>query len=226
MSASLEEVLCFQGAFRAVMDAFAHPGRPFALPRVQAGARHALAGMEEPLTLLTRLFVDQATTFCVAPGCDKRLELEIAAETHAHPASPEEAAFVIVPRAADDESLEVAVMHASAGTLLSPERGATVLIGCGLLSEGGAVSGCAQIEVSGPGVKGTGTFATDRTAWERARAWRADEFPCGIDILLCDAQGQVVGVPRTAAVARRESDAREGVPTRADVRAGEKNGGR
>lgn len=213
MSASREEVLRLQKSFRAVMDALAHPGRPAQIPCARAANAHAFPGMHEALVTVVSLFVDQATTFCMAPGCPHALESAIATETHARCVPVDDAAFVVVPDTADAESLEVAVMRARPGTPLSPERGATVIVGCARIAgEGEDSTGLTLMRASGPGVKGANAFAVDRTEWEHARAWRADEFPCGIDILLVDAQGCVVGVPRTTKVERMEPG--EGEPMR------------
>ena len=64
----------------------------------------------------------------------------------------------------------------------------------------GSKAGLSVFEVRGPGVAETNHFATDRRAWAVARAQRGDEFPCGIEIVLVDAVGNVVAIPRTSAV--------------------------
>ena len=61
-------------------------------------------------------------------------------------------------------------------------------------------AGLHVFEVSGPGVADVNRFAVDRSAWAEARAARGDEFPCGIEILLVDAEGRAVAVPRSARV--------------------------
>lgn len=54
--------------------------------------------------------------------------------------------------------------------------------------------------MSGPGVDGEETFMASDIAWALARAARADEYPCGIDVYLVDAKGRVVVVPRTTRI--------------------------
>ena len=97
--------------------------------------------------------------------------------------------------------------QACRGTLVSPEKGATVLVGCARLASADEAAGeCGGepalhvVEVRGPGVADVNRFAVDRVDWARARDARRDEFPCGIEIVLVDPAGRVVAVPRSSRV--------------------------
>ena len=206
MDAALSEIHRIQRSFRAVMEAMARPGRPAMMP-LAAGVQKRYPGIRKPLATLIDMLVDQATTFSIANGCDEALADAVSAETHARRVLPDQSAFVIVPEDADAPCDEMAVAHAMAGSLIAPETGATVLIGCGriALRDDGAESpdGNANmhwVSVEGPGVKESHVFGVDRIDWAWARNRREDEFPCGIDIVLADEQGAVVAVPRTSFV--------------------------
>lgn len=202
-----------QRAFRCVLDAFAHPGTVHEMapmPTPENPTRPA--SLDAPLELLARLFVDQAVTFCVADSEADAAAAYLASETHARRVPLCDADFVVVPARADAQTACEAVAEACRGTLVSPEKGATVLMGCARLAkvpESGEVSEPAVhvVALRGPGVECENRFAVDRIDWVRARAARDDEFPCGIEIVLVDPDGRIVAVPRSSRAACQSDSA-------------------
>ncbi len=195
-----------QRAFRSVLDAFARPGTVHVVePAANSPARPVALGAS--LEAVVRLFVDQAVTFCVADAESDATAAYLTGETHARRFPVREADFVVVPARADAQTAEEAVAQACRGTLVSPEKGATVLVGCARLASADEAAGeCGGepalhvVEVRGPGVADVNRFAVDRVDWARARDARRDEFPCGIEIVLVDPAGRVVAVPRSSRV--------------------------
>lgn len=192
-----------QRAFRSILDAFARPGTLHSIePSANNPARPA--ALDALLESVTRLFVDQAVTFGVADVESDALVTYVASETHASCVSLCDAQFLIVPARADARTVHEAISEANQGTLLAPEKGATLLVGCAYLAEvaqGTVVSDqtlLSVVEVRGPGVEDTNRFAVDRIEWARARAARGDEFPSGIEIVLVDTAGRVVAIPRSS----------------------------
>lgn len=209
-----------QRTFRRVLDVFARPGTVQVLEPASANPARP-AALDPALEEAVRLFVDQAVRFCVVDVESDAVAAYLTSETHAQRSTLVMAGFVVVPRRADAATEREAVAGAFGGTLVSPEKGATVIIGCARVAaieaEGAgadAASACDValspdaaeqaglhvFEVSGPGVADVNRFAVDRSAWAEARAARGDEFPCGIEILLVDAEGRAVAVPRSARV--------------------------
>ena len=142
-------------------------------------------------------------TFCVADSETDATTAYLTSETHARRAPLRDADFVVVPARADAQTAREAVAEACRGTLTSPEKGATVLMGCARLAEvpeDGQVAEPAVhvVALRGPGVERENRFAVDRADWLRARDARGDEFPCGIEIVLVDPDGRVVAVPRSS----------------------------
>ena len=191
-----------QRAFRCVLDAFAHPGTVHQLVPAPENPASPVA-LDASLELVVRLFVDQAVTFCVADSESDAVAAYLTSETHARRVSLRDADFVVVPARADAQTAREAVAEACRGTLTSPEKGATVLMGCARLAEvpeDGQVAEPAVhvVALRGPGVERENRFAVDRADWLRARDARGDEFPCGIEIVLVDPDGRVVAVPRSS----------------------------
>ena len=187
-----------QRVFRSVLDAFARPGTVHAIePAAENPARPA--GLDRMVEQATRLFVDQAVRFCVVDAESDAMSAYFASETNAHRSTLVMANFVVVPARADAEAEREAVAGAFGGTLMSPERGATVIVGCSCISEAPG-DGLSEVKATGPGVRDVNRFYVDRAAWARARAERGDEFPCGIEILLVDVEGNAVAVPRSTCI--------------------------
>lgn len=193
-----------QRAFRSVLDAFAHPGTVHEMtPTPENPARPA--SLDASLEQLACLFIDQAVTFCVADSEVDAAAAYLTSETHAHRVPLSDADFVVIPTRADAQMACEAVAEACRGTLISPEKGATVLMGCARLAdvpENGEVAEPAVhvVALRGPGVERENRFAVDRIDWVRARNERGDEFPCGIELVLVDPEGRIVAVPRSSQV--------------------------
>ena len=198
-----------QRAFRCVLEAFAHPGTVHRLAPAPENPASPVA-LDASLELVVRLFVDQAVTFCVADSESDAVAAYLTSETHARRVSLRDADFVVVPARADAQTASEAVAEACRGTLVSPEKGATLLMGCARLAdvpESGEVTEPAVhvVALQGPGVEHENRFAVDRVDWLRARDARGDEFPCGIEIVLVDPEGRIAAVPRSSS-ARRLAD--------------------
>lgn len=191
-----------QRAFRSVLDAFARPGTLHEVEPTSENLARPIA-LDVALDQVTRLFVDQAVTFCVADSESDAAAAYLTSETHARRVALRDADYIVVPTRADAQTAYEAVAEARRGTLASPEKGATVLVGCARLAdvpESGEVSEPAVhvVALRGPGVADVNRFAVNRIDWLNARAARGDEFPCGIEIVLADPEGRIVVVPRSS----------------------------
>lgn len=162
-----------QRAFRALMRAFAYPGRPAdladtgtaALTAVLATLLDGEASLADP-----HIRVDEADW--------PRLE--------ARRAAPEAADFVALDGArAPDFTPRL-------GTLESPEKGATLILQVAALGVG------ETLRLTGPGIADVAQLAVTglHPAWLAARRNWCAAFPLGVDFILVDEQ-QAVCLPRT-----------------------------
>lgn len=221
-----------QAAFRALLDAMARPGELAELPQPDEalGAEAARFGMDVASLMLADVLLDAATSFAVAGSRAEALERAIAGRTHAAVKPVDEAAFVLVGADGRGEVAERAVASATAGTLVSPHLGATVIVACGTLlgldaagTRTGSASGAVEtegFELSGPGVDGATRLELDRGDVVRARIERADEFPCGIDLVFVDGAGHVAAIPRSTKITSGASEANRSVLTVSSVEEG------
>jgi alpha-D-ribose 1-methylphosphonate 5-triphosphate synthase subunit PhnH len=176
-----------QRLFRAVLDAFAHPGRIMSLPDRPAGP-----GTISPATaayLLT--LVDRDTPLWLAP------EFELPAVrdfVRFHTGAPivarrDEAAFAVL--AHDTASLDGFAI----GTDPYPDRSATLVIEVPVLGAGAAR------RWRGPGIDGQAAIAVGGLGADFWQAWADNHalFPCGVDVVFA-AGSQLLALPRSIAV--------------------------
>jgi alpha-D-ribose 1-methylphosphonate 5-triphosphate synthase subunit PhnH len=161
--------------FLALMWAISHPGRAYALP-VPANAAFATIG-ETLLDLETSYYT---------PDFDLSSEF---ARLGARSLPPERAQYHFYPELTH-RHLET-LAQANAGTMLNPDRSATIIVGCELGSG-------KTFRLSGPGIAYHTNVKIDLIPdafWElRGEVVR---FPLGWDVFFVSAN-QVVGLPRSA----------------------------
>ncbi|MGI6590534.1 MAG: phosphonate C-P lyase system protein PhnH [Eggerthellaceae bacterium] len=198
-----------QSGFRTLLDALARPGEltdlaALAPDAIDEGRR---IGLFAQTMALCDVLLDGQTTVAVAGERGSVVAHELSHRTHAHIRPLEEAAFCIIPVGTSDADTASAIAALSPGTLAAPDRGATCLVECATLigpDRDGVRSGSSSgigvpraWRLSGPGIERSTRIACDRSVALDAVAARKDEFPCGIDLILVDAAGHVVGMPRS-----------------------------
>ena len=162
-----------QSAFRAVLDAMAHPGRIITLPGLLGGAPPAALGAAAAAIALTLCDIDTPVWLDeVASSAAGYLAFHCGAPLAA---KPDEARFVIIADVAALPSLD----RFAVGSDEYPERSATLVVEVANLSD---ESGAA---LRGPGIRGEarlGVTGLPARFWEE-RAALAELFPRGIDVV-------------------------------------------
>ena len=176
-----------QRLFRAVLDAFAHPGRIMSLPDPPAGP-----GTISPATaayLLT--LVDRDTPLWLAPEFERPAVRDF---VRFHTGAPivarrDEAVFAVL--AHDTASLDGFAI----GTDLYPDRSATLVIEVPVLGAGAAR------RWRGPGIDGQAAVTVGGLGADFWQAWADNHalFPCGVDVVFA-AGSQLLALPRSIAV--------------------------
>ncbi len=196
-----EPVFDSQSTFRVVLDAMARPGSVGLL--AAADARCTLPG-GQGLAAVAQTLLDHEVTFAVAPGMEERAEeftRYLAATTGSRPVGIEEADYVFT-RGPLANGVLTALKR---GSLAFPDEGATLLLLISNIEDDSGLS----VSLTGPGIPGTRmrhlsglgieTLAERRTA--------NAEIPRGIDLLLVDTHGRVIGLPRTTQIIATEAKA-------------------
>jgi len=179
-----------QRAFRAVLDALAHPTRAY--PLVGPAEPPAALGRGLAAVALALLDEDCAVWLDGPLGRDPEAAAWLTFHTGARRVADARAAgFVITGPDVLPPLGELAL-----GTDEAPHLSATVVLdvrGC---------AGPARFTARGPGIDGVGTLAAPWAPAGFAAAWRhnAGIFPRGVDLLLVDADA-VTALPRTTRLA-------------------------
>lgn len=221
------ETQALQRTFRNLMNAFARPGLLGDIEIMGGrGTTDALSGTSNtpisanPLPpcfeMVVRTLVDQAVIYAVRGSRCDEVSRFMALQTHSHEVPIAEAQYLLVPDLANSAYCREVISQANPGTLIAPEKGATVFVACSglagmripsedttdVLQDGVSY----RVMIEGPGIKDTHTFFVDRIDWAEARKARSDEYPCGIDIILVDEAGHVVAIPRTTTIVEVQKD--------------------
>ena len=171
--------------FRALLSAFAFPGRVSQLPLELVARMPALC---LPMLALT----DIETTMC-APD-QPELQAEIATITGARTVASRDAQFVMHDAMPNDET----TLNLHRGTTYQPELGCRLVLAWTVPTLP-ASPDSTQVKLSGPGVVNGATLAVSSAsaAFLTARSVANSRSPMGIDCWLVSATGEVVGLPRT-----------------------------
>jgi len=177
-----------QRLFRAVLDAFAHPGRIVSLPDPPAGP--GAIGPATAAFLLT--LVDRDTPLWLAPKFDQPAVRDF---VRFHTGAP-----IVAERGAATFAVLTHAMAASldgfaVGTDTYPDRSATLVVEVPALGAGTARSW------RGPGIDGQTSVAVGGLAEDFWPTWAHNHalFPCGVDIVFA-AGSQLLALPRSIAV--------------------------
>jgi alpha-D-ribose 1-methylphosphonate 5-triphosphate synthase subunit PhnH len=195
MSANLEpafdKVFDTQRIYRLMLDAMARPGKILALPRLDIYPPSGLSGYASGLAFT---LLDGETSFAVLPG-NSPWQDYLAVNTGARPVSPADAEFVLL--AGGEYAPQIAGV--SRGSLLAPERGATLFVMVDALSANG---GGVRLTLTGPGIEKRREVAVDGLNLANLDNILTlnQEYPLGVDTFFTDRQGCLMALPRSSAV--------------------------
>ena len=177
-----------QRVFRAVLDAFSHPGRVVAVPaEIETPGRLSIAATAFVLTL-----VDRETPLWLAPELDTS---EVRDFVRFHTGAPivaeSEAAVFGLASPARQQMLDGFAI----GSDPYPDRSATVLIQVAALRGGPALTW------RGPGIDGSATASIAGLPDSFWTEWAANRalVPCGVDVVFA-AGSELLALPRGIAV--------------------------
>jgi len=177
-----------QRVFRAMLDAFSHPGRIVGVPaEVETPGALSVAATAFVLTL-----VDRETPLWLAPGLDSvQVRDYVRFHTGAAIAADTKSAVFGLATTARPPMLD----GFATGSDPYPDRSATLVI------EVPALRGGPALVLRGPGIDGNASVSIaglPRSFWSEWTANRA-LFPCGVDVVFA-AGSELLALPRSIAV--------------------------
>jgi alpha-D-ribose 1-methylphosphonate 5-triphosphate synthase subunit PhnH len=192
---ALDPIHATQATFRVLLEALSEPG---AWHQVPARAEGAPGNPWLTAVLLTLL--DHETSF--AALCDDATEEFVRARTKARHASAADADFVLAPSASLTPETVLALRR---GSLAYPDDSATLVIETApQTSAPNLTLRRPHLTLRGPGIPDV-IRADAGLSDEIVRALETanGDYPCGVEVLLIDAGGRVLGLPRSTRFGER-----------------------
>lgn len=176
-----------QRVFRNILDSLSRPGK---IVELETTFDYQTSLSDETMDILMTL-LDGEVTFHLVGEEPTAIE-EIKIRTLATFVPLVEADYIILPDGTNQDYLINVFQQAKKGTLMDPNRSATVII------ETENLTTSEKYTLSGPGVNGSReVFIATAEFWIEARNEAVSEFPLGIDCFIVDQTGQCMGLPRT-----------------------------
>ncbi len=185
-----------QAVFRELLTAFSFPGRIVDIGEqskkaAQPALMHALPGTPAVILALLLTLIDQESPYSLVPEIKlSGAKAAFATVLGAAPVSLDKASFVFC---LDDLPQQESVPEAlSRGDLTDPHSGATLIQYVPSVETGMVFS------IEGPGLEQARQQKFPLSpAWLASRNRAVEEFPMGIDVILADAEGKLLVLPRT-----------------------------
>jgi alpha-D-ribose 1-methylphosphonate 5-triphosphate synthase subunit PhnH len=192
IEACFDKVFDTQRIYRLVLDAMARPGKLNSLPVVSINPP---SGLSQYAAAAALTLLDSETGFCVLP--DNQMIVDyLLLNTGAASCPLTVAEFIIVIGAT--AGLELS--DVCRGTLISPEKGATLIIMVDRLATAAGTG--SKLTLRGPGIKGEAILyisGLNKSILE-AIASLNQEYPLGVDVVYVDHAGTVACVPRSSSL--------------------------
>lgn len=178
-----------QQIFRDLVTAMSYPGRLVSVTPTDKYQGNLLASTMSTLFAL----LDGEVTYQII-GEDDAANQEIQFRTLSSVADTSSADFIIVPLKKTNQIPEI-IKKAKKGNLLDPNQSATIIVECDELNNKKSLTW------TGPGIKtSTQVNISNSSEWVQAREVATADFPLGIDMILINRDGQLIGLPRTTKV--------------------------
>lgn len=181
-----------QRIFRAVLSALASPGTVVPLP-----VRDEDAPIEGWATAILRTLCDHETRVAIELEAGSAELLRHLQQRVGVVSAPVERAEFFLSAAST--CTPEWITRLPRGSLAYPDRGATAILLVDALG-----IGALRLALRGPGCRPGATLVVQGLPWSvlAARAAAVASYPCGIDMLIVDAAGQVAAIPRSTFVER------------------------
>lgn len=196
-STTLDPIRADQQLFRATLTALSTPGIVYQLPAAPLSGIDTIRGNRWAISLLVAL-LDHEVSLAVEqlPAADELVEI-VRKRTRTTIAGRERADFVIADLTTLNPAVPLAIKR---GSLQYPDDGATLIIQVPSLDTD-SVSAL-SLRLTGPGINGERKLHLPGfpEAFFVARDEAVSHYPMGIDILLIDSGGRLLGLPRTTTI--------------------------
>jgi alpha-D-ribose 1-methylphosphonate 5-triphosphate synthase subunit PhnH len=191
IEACFDKVFDTQRIYRLMLDAMARPGKVNFLPELRLNPP---SGLNQAAAAVALTLFDSETGFCVLPS-NQAINDYIMFNTSAAVCPVNLAEFIIVC----GKEYHAQLRDVCSGTLLSPEKGATLII---MVDSLAADASGIKLQLSGPGIKDHSFLYISGLDKDNIQTISEmnQEYPLGVDIIYADNAGNVACVPRSSSL--------------------------
>lgn len=189
------DVFSSQSIYRLLLNSMARPGKICHLPPLGLEPPEGLSSYAASLALT---LLDGETVFSVLPD-NQAWRDYIRLNTGSRTADNLTLAQFIIMSGREDRP---DIVEINRGSLLFPERGATVIFMVDSISDQGAAG--LRVSLRGPGIPGIRELNLEGlhpANLERVIELNR-EYPLGVDVILCDQKGSLASIPRSGSISR------------------------
>jgi len=191
-----------QLVFRKLLDSMARPGK---INSVEKIIKKINTNYEFSTSLIAIAFtlLDESVKFTVISKEKDEIERYIKWNTGSTISDINVAEFIFIDDNLEDGDIEKLMYQTKPGTFLEPEMSTTIILSVKRIqfdiennTEG------VYINLKGPGIDGINYCFIKGISkkWIEIRNDLNREFPIGIDMILCDRLGNIIGLPRTTKI--------------------------
>jgi alpha-D-ribose 1-methylphosphonate 5-triphosphate synthase subunit PhnH len=183
-----------QEIFRTVMNSFSSPGKTFDLSDIKKRHLDKKTSPEVFYALCYALMDNETAYSVIGKDVSDDMVENIYKYTKSKYVSVDRSDFVIITGYSSIKSIQ----NINRGTILFPDRGATVIYFVKKLDgESGKF-----LTLTGPGIKDDRSFHVDGIDIEDIKAISESngEFPLGIDVVFFDGDDRIVAIPRSSKI--------------------------
>lgn len=186
-----------QSVYRKVLNSMARPGKIEVLEEQEKVDMEI--NFNRGTFLIMLMLLDGEVSFNVVSEKSEEVSNLISEITYSKEKPLEEADYVFVLEDAVEEKLAEVYSLAKVGTLINPNKSATIISEVEFINDDG------KLELSGPGIKDKKCISIgESNAWIKERNLKNKEYPLGVDGIFIDKEYRVVSLPRTTKINRKE----------------------
>jgi len=191
IEACYDKIFDTQRIYRLTLDAMARPGKVNFLPELRLNPP---SGLNQAAAAVALTLLDSETGFCVLPY-DQAINDYLRFNTSSAVCPINFAEFIIVW----GKEKYTELREVCSGTLISPEKGATLII---MVDSLVAAGGGMKLQLSGPGIKDHSFLYISGLDKDNIQIITEmnQEFPLGVDVIYADNAGNVACVPRSSSL--------------------------
>ncbi|MBM7573304.1 phosphonate C-P lyase system protein PhnH [Aquibacillus albus] len=192
-----------QYIYRKLLDCMARPGKIQSIQSVTRKLNDFPDGLSTLLAIALTL-VDREVSYHLISDQSNRVHNYLKWKTFSEQASIENTDYLFINQNLGEDKIYQLMSLVKKGTLEDPHQSATIILHVDELSID--QNKRQAFHLSGPGINGVTTCYVKGLpiAWIKQRQIINSEYPIGVDFILTTTAGEIMAIPRTTVIERKE----------------------